>query len=354
MYDELLENDGKILFRIYRQLLTDRQTTFEDLSEKIGVCTKYVKRAIHDWKNTGNHLAFGLDFIPHQQYLTMFITNQFSERNLFAYLLSISSRFDILYTLLKDPIVSMATMEKRLYIGRKAIRHRMQDLKGLLQHYGLELGNNHPRLIKGRESQQRLLLFHLEVLKNPKLITSSGENKLKVITKISNDRKNLGFRLNAEDLDGANRELMDRYIGYRMDEPGYLFTWRQLLGVEQFWFQPAFQRFVEEVLEEDELLRDHGEELHQQIYRIHSYAALFQGDLLIQLTPHRLFNYEAKEIHLLCSENLAGYDQLLAAHPELPYAYQKMLGKKVFFDRYRNRLFEDPYLVKVQPIGARG
>lgn len=353
MYDHLLENDGKILFHIYQQLLYDKQMDVDVLSDRIGVCTKYIKRVVNEWKFAGHHLAFGLDFIAYQHKIVMFITDRFSERNLFAFLLTKSSRFELLYILMKDPIVSMKSLENRVFIGRKTIRRRLEDISEFLDSYGLKVGRYHPHLIEGRESQKRLLLFHLEVLKNPKLITGSAENKLRLITKISNDRKNLGFHLKDEDMEGFDPDLMAQYFGYQLDEQGYLFTWSQLLGVEQFWFQPGFQRFVDEVLMEDELLQGCGEKLHQQIYRIHSFAALFQGDLLIQLTPHCLFDKKAQLIQRLCEESLPNYERIMASHPETPYAYQKIMNKKIFLDKYRAKLFEEPYLVKVKQARSR-
>lgn len=350
IYRDLLESEDCMIFDMYQLLLTKPVATLEDFQRRYGLTEKNLRGAVHDWRKSGNHLAFGLDFFIHQE-VTMFMTDQFSERALFAHLLKKSSYFKILYTVLKDPIIPMKEFENQMFLGRRTIRRRLEMLVDLLATYGLTIVKKRAHLIEGSELQIRFLRFHLELLSRPELVTAAPQQKFKVIKEIAETRAKLGFGMSQDDIPEDKLFNLENYFGYMLDEQGFLFLWRQLLGLEPMWMGQLYQAFVEKAVGKDRYLAFFGDELSQQIYRIHAYGLIFEGDLLLQLTPHQILSEDARRIHRAAQRYLPDYPQLIQRHPEIPCAYQKLLDKRLYIDRFREVLVEDPYLVKVRSTG---
>lgn len=351
VYRDLLEVEDRPIFDIYQLLLEKSEVEMSEFQKRYGLYDKNVKTAIQEWKMAGNHLAFGLDFLIQQNTVTMFMTDQFSERDLFAYYLKKSSLFEILYILLDDPIITMKELENRTYLGRKTIRRRFSTLSDLLKTYGITITKNNPQLIAGSELQQRFLKFHLEMLARPELVKAGPEQKFRVIKDMAYNRERLGCVVLHEEIAPAKLGVIESYFDYMLDEQGYLFLWQQLLGLEPLWLGQVYQGFAEKALGKERHLAYFGQASFQQLYQIHAYGMIFDGDLLLQLTPHKVLSEDARRIHQVAKRYLPDYGKLIQKHPEIPCAYQKLLDNRLYIDRFRETLMEDPYLVRVRQTG---
>lgn len=211
MYSLLLENDGLILFRTYQLLKEDMSITIDQLQNELGIAKQSIKTAFRNWKSKGNYLAYGIDFLTKGGNVSLYYTDLFSEREFFGNFLKESSRFQILYTLLNDPIISMKKIEEMVFLSSKTIRRRLLDLEPLLQTYGLKVGKTSANIFEGPELQKRLLTFHLELLLRPRLLTGPAQARYNVIEGIAGTRRNFGFSIDPDEI-AEDQQLIQKVL----------------------------------------------------------------------------------------------------------------------------------------------
>lgn len=64
-----------------------------------------------------------------------------------------------------------------------------------------------------------------------------------------------------------------------------------------------------------------------EIYNLHCSALLFEGDLMLQLSPQTKFSPQAEKLNYLCQKYLPECEGLLEKHPEMMLAYERIIQK---------------------------
>lgn len=327
MYSLLLENDGLILFKTYQFLKEETSISIHQLQNELGVAQQSIKTAFRNWRAEGSYLAYGIDFLVKSGKVSLYYTDLFSEREFFESFLKSSSRFQILYTLLNDPIISMKKIEEMIFLSSKTIRRRLLDLEPLLTTYGLKVGKTSANIFEGPELQKRLLAYHLDLLLVPSLLTGPAEKRYEVIERVANTRRNFGFSIDPDEVSEDRQLVQKEYFGYKLDEPGYLFVTKQLLKLEKIWYRDDYLSFIENVLQNDTTIFFKSEDAYLDLYNLHCSAMLFEGDLLVQLSPRKKFSGKAEKLNYLCQKHLPECQGLLDKHPELMEGYERIIRK---------------------------
>lgn len=329
MYECLLEKEDKILFNIYQILAVSKQCTLDELAAACERPVRYIRDTINEWGFEGYHLSLGIDFILRKNQVRLITTEHFDSRYLFAFLLERSSKMTMLSKLLENPSWGLKEIEKTIYSSPQTIRRKFRELSALLGSYELSGSFNKVPVICGKEAQQRFFRFHIRLLQEPPKSPVAPETYFQILEIVNCQRRSQGYFI---DSDWFDRAFVERFNGlpeFRVDDRGFSFLWRQILGLEELWpvgiskallvdqrIYPLDRRYTSRIVRQN-IIHD--------INRLHLVCYLFQGPCADRVFADEELSGECRQLVAFFEKNLPQYQKILEKHPEIPSAYEKIL-----------------------------
>lgn len=320
MYQKLLEKPDQIIFNLFQYLSSKKSSSLDETAKNLKLTPKSLQRYIRLWQQNGSSFTSGISFVVKKQKITL--NGKAKNKRLFLnFLLRRSQCFQLLVQVTADPYCKLKNLSTSQYLSTTTIQRYFKKMKTFLTEYQLFLSFTTNPALKGNELQIRYFSFIISLLHEPPIIWSS-QILYERYMKIQRNRINSGFSVTESQLAPINRYYA---IPFQINDQALAFLWSQLLGVENLWIDPSLRKILEFALV------DHAElepqsliKLMQKFHQLHSICAIFEG----RLFPFSdISNPSDKTQKIVQSfiHSIPSYQKLLKQHPELPFAYEKLL-----------------------------
>lgn len=322
MYN-LLEKPDQIILHLFQYLVNKNSCCLEDAAKALQLKVKSLRRYIRLWQQNGSQFASGVSFFVKKDHIILIASSE-SKRLFKNFLLSRSQSFQLLLQITDDPYCKLKNLATSQYLSTTTIQRRFQSMQPFLARYQLSVSfSTHP-ILKGSELQIRYFTYLISLLRDPLLAENEGAF-FKRYQKIQERRINAGFSLDRSFL----LPTASYYpIPFLINDRSLLFLWKQYLGLETLWIEPSLC----ETLEFSLLAHTHVSQwsvlmLAQKLHRLHSFCDLFKGNLLP--LSNIALSQETQGTIQSFKRLIPHYQTLLAWHPELPLAYEKLLQNEL-------------------------
>lgn len=327
MYELLLEKEGHLFFRLVQTLAVKNGQSLVQLTENLTASAHQILLSIHRWRVKGRHLQVGVDVVKDGGQLYVLKSDTFDQRKLFALLLENSVSVKLLWTLWRNPSYGIGELAQTTFHSPQTIRRRLCKLEPLLSEYGLRYTSQKRPLIQGSEAQMRFFYLHLTFLQEG-TVEVEVKDILSQITHLGGERQGLSFLIEQAWFDC---QWIQESLGlgeYVVNERGYHFLWKQLLGLESVWVRGKLEQALQRFFDYESIFAPYRRELAADIYRVLFMAFLFKGNLALELSvTKRPMNVSVKRLERLLQEYLPEYEHLKNLHPELVSCYETILQK---------------------------
>ncbi|KAF1300948.1 MULTISPECIES: helix-turn-helix domain-containing protein [Enterococcus] len=325
MFDCLLEERDRVLVKVYQKLAVEKKYSLEDAASECQHPVRYIRETVNDWRDSGSHLQIGIDVIIKKEHLVLQKATGFDDRYFFAFLLKRSIKIQLLEKLLEHPSWGVRDLEKTLYLSPKIIRRHFHELGKLFKWYGLTASFKKQPVICGAEAQQRFFRFHIRLLLEPPKMPITPAAYFQILEEISRKRRQQGYAIDPNWFDRKFISQINGIPDFEINERGFCFLWRQLLGVEEIWPMGISDELLGEQkiypLDQRYSSRRIRQKILQDIFRLHLLCYLFKGPCIHQLAPLKT-SQKNQQLLTALNELLPYHAQLLVNHPELELAYE--------------------------------
>ncbi|MBO0449430.1 helix-turn-helix domain-containing protein [Enterococcus sp. MJM12] len=323
VYQCLLERDERAIWQIYSLGQRGELVAYEHLQAAFHFAKTKIQRLCDWWAEIEEKEAVGIYFTPQNAGIQVELADHFCQTRLWQRLLSESLTFHLLWQKLNDPLVTITQLSQQHYIARKTVWRRLEGLRPLWLNFNLRLDDNFQSCLMGLESQKRYLILQLKKMQMLPFERDSAA-LLSYMQELSLKRQNFGFKLTP--MEAKILHSRAPQLPYQIDERGWLYLLRQLLGNE-IWLPKSYQTFVT-------ALENHPHSLGltptdtKEIYRYHLCLQLFCGDSFEEFLTPRCILSEAYLIQEFSEKYVDKYARFTRNHRYVVNGYDYALKKK--------------------------
>lgn len=327
MYELLLEKEARLFFRLVQTLIEKNGQSLVQLTEELAASAHQILLSIQRWRVKGRHLQVGVDVVKDGGQLYVLKSDTFNQRKLFATLLGNSISVELLWSLWRNPSYGIGELAEVTFHSPQTIRRRLRSIEPLLSQYGVHYVSQKRPLLQGDEAQLRFFYLHLTFLQEGAQ-TAEPKEILERVENLGTERKRQSFVIERAWFDC---QWIQETLGigeYIVNERGYHFLWKQLLGLEPVWVRGKLEQALQRFFDYESLFAPYHREVAGDLYRLLFTAFLYRGNLALELTEvERPLNVSVKRLERLLQEFVPQYEHLKNLHPELINCYEMILQK---------------------------
>lgn len=327
MYDLLLEREERLFFQLVQKLLNENSRSLLQIAAELKTTSGRLLRGIRQWQMKGYHLQVGLDIVKEEGQLYLLKTNQFCQQELFATLVANSMMVELLRVLWAHPSYGISELAKATFHSPQTVRRRLRNIQELLESYDLYVDFQQRPLIQGCEAQLRFFYLHLDTLVVGNGASQQPQRLLHKVYRLAEERIQGQYLIQRA---WFERSWVQEVLGladYVMNERGYRFLWKQLLGQEHVWVRGKLKKALQRFFIFEPGLARYQQEISADLYRLLLFAMLFRGDLTLGFGTMEQVTSTTKRLERLFWEFLSRYEEVNRRHPELSYCYEMIVQK---------------------------